>query len=54
MSIDFVLCIGFGGPTEQCCQRRCDDPTACPFDSRAACFVSGILGDNPARQKRVN
>lgn len=53
MSIDFVLCIGFGGPTEHCCQRKCASAEACPFDSRAACFVSGILGDNPARQKRV-
>ena len=54
MSIDFVLCIGFGGPTNECCQRRCDNADACPFDSRAACFVSGILGDNPARQVRVD
>ena len=54
MSIDFVLCIGFGGPTKDCCKRRCDDASACPFDSRAACFVSGILGDNPARQSRVD
>lgn len=53
MSIDFILCIGFGGPTEHCCQRRCDDAADCPFASRAECFVSGILGDNPARAARV-
>ncbi len=54
MSIDFILCIGFGGPTNECCKRRCDKEADCPFDSRAACFVSGILGDNPARQARVD
>ncbi len=53
-AIDFVLCIGFGGPTSACCKRRCENESECPFESRAACFVSGILGDNPARQKRVD
>ena len=57
MPIDSVLMIGFGGPTPGCCQRR--EPCDCPLDrasgtgAEAECFVSGILGDNPARAARV-
>ena len=44
---DGVLLVAFGGPTPGCCKRR--DP--CPGE--ATCFVSGVLGDNPARNARV-
>lgn len=50
MSIDSVLMIGFGGPSGKgCCQRR----DGCPFGDEATCFTAGILGDNPARQGRI-
>lgn len=50
--IDGLLILGFGGPTPGCCGRR----PACPRSGdgfEAECFVSGILGDNPARAARV-
>lgn len=49
--IDGVLLLGFGGPTPGCCERRaaCAKTAGC----EAECFVSGILGDNPARMGRV-
>jgi ferrochelatase len=49
--VDGVLLLGFGGPTPGCCERR----TACAKTPgcEAECFVSGILGDNPARARRV-
>lgn len=54
MTIDGILALGFGGPTPGCCGRRGD---ACNYQENcgheARCFVSGILGDNPARQGRV-
>ncbi len=51
MTIDGVLLLGFGGPTPGCCERRpvCPRTPGC----EAECFVSGILGDNPARIGRV-
>jgi ferrochelatase len=50
--IDGVLMLGFGGPTPGCCERR----ATCPRNPgcEAECFVSGILGDNPARARRVD
>jgi ferrochelatase len=47
-----VLLLGFGGPTPGCCGRRaaCAQTPGC----EAECFVSGILGDNPARAARVS
>ncbi|MCK6491507.1 MAG: ferrochelatase [Planctomycetes bacterium] len=51
-SIDGLLILGFGGPTPGCCGRR----PGCPRSGdgfEAECFVSGILGDNPARAARV-
>jgi len=47
-----VLVLGFGGPTPGCCRRRetCPQTPAC----EAECFVAGILGDNPARKRRVD
>lgn len=49
--IDGVLVLGFGGPVPGCCGRRavCARTPGC----EAECFVSGILGDNPARAGRV-
>jgi len=49
--IDGILLLGFGGPTPGCCGRRavCPRTPGC----EAACFVSGVLGDNPARAGRV-
>jgi ferrochelatase len=49
--IDGLLMLGFGGPTPGCCERRarCSREPGC----EAECFVSGILGDNPARAARV-
>ncbi|MDC1142356.1 ferrochelatase [Planctomycetota bacterium] len=47
MTADTLLVIGFGGPTEGCCKKHDE----CPGE--AHCFVSGIFGDNPARQARV-
>ena len=46
-----VLLLGFGGPTPGCCERRatCTRQPGC----EAECFVSGILGDNPARAGRI-
>jgi protoporphyrin/coproporphyrin ferrochelatase len=48
---DGLLLLGFGGPTPGCCERRaiCTKNPGC----EAECFVSGILGDNPARAKRI-
>lgn len=48
---DGLLLLGFGGPTPGCCGRRatCPKTPGC----EAECFVSGILGDNPARAKRI-
>lgn len=48
MTIDNLMLVGFGGPTEGCCKRF----SPCPGE--AYCFVSGIFGDNPARKERVN
>jgi ferrochelatase len=47
MGVDHLLVVGFGGPTPGCCKKF----TSCPGE--AYCFVSGIFGDNPARQARV-
>ncbi|MBA3938822.1 MAG: ferrochelatase [Planctomycetes bacterium] len=49
--VDSLLLLGFGGPTPGCCGRRptCSKAPGC----EAECFVSGILGDNPARAKRI-
>lgn len=49
--IDGLLVLGFGGPTPGCCERRpsCPRTPGC----EAECFVSGILGDNPARAGRI-
>ncbi|MBA3709431.1 MAG: ferrochelatase [Planctomycetes bacterium] len=49
--IDGILLIGFGGPTPGCCARRQDCPRTPGCE--AECFVAGILGDNPARSRRV-
>ncbi len=46
-----VLLLGFGGPTPGCCERRATCPRTPGCE--AECFVSGILGDNPARARRV-
>jgi ferrochelatase len=48
---DGLLLLGFGGPTPGCCGRRatCPKTPGC----EAECFVSGILGDNPARASRI-
>ncbi len=48
---DGLLILGFGGPTPGCCGRRsnCSKNPGC----EAECFVSGILGDNPARATRI-
>jgi ferrochelatase len=46
-SVDSVLLVGFGGPTPGCCKEK--DP--CPGE--AYCFVHGILGKSPARDKRA-
>ncbi|MHC4840913.1 MAG: ferrochelatase [Planctomycetota bacterium] len=48
MTTDTLLVVGFGGPTEGCCKKH----NECPGEAR--CFVSGIFGDNPARQARVD
>ena len=42
-----LLMVAFGGPTPGCCERF----TPCPGE--AHCFVSGILGHNPARRQRI-
>ena len=42
-----LLMVAFGGPTPGCCERF----TPCPGE--AYCFVSGILGHNPARRRRT-
>lgn len=49
--IDGLLLLGFGGPTSGCCGRRatCPKTPGC----EAECFVSGILGDNVARARRI-
>jgi ferrochelatase len=49
--IDGVLMLGFGGPTPGCCQRRVHCPRSAGCE--AECFVAGILGDNPLRNRRV-
>lgn len=49
MAIDSLLIAGFGGPTKGTCLKHGAD---CPSEAR--CFVSGIFGDNPARQARVD
>ncbi len=49
--VDGVLMVGFGGPTPGCCERRTSGPRTPGCE--AECFVSGILGDNPARAGRV-
>ncbi len=49
--IDGVLVLGFGGPVPGCCGRRAQCPRTPGCE--AECFVSGILGDNPARAGRV-
>lgn len=50
--IDGVLMLGFGGPTPGCCGRRAECPKTPGCE--APCFVAGILGDNPARARRVH
>ncbi len=47
MAAEHLLVLAFGGPTPGCCKRF----ETCPGE--ATCFVSGIFGDNPARQARV-
>lgn len=49
MAIDSLLLAAFGGPTKGTCIKHGAD---CPSEAR--CFVSGIFGDNPARQARVD
>lgn len=52
-TIDSIMLCGFGGPTPGCCGRRVHCPKAgCGFE--AECFVSKILGDDPAQQSRVS
>lgn len=46
-----MLLAGFGGPAPGCCGRRSDCLRA--PGGEAACFVSGILGDDPAQTQRV-
>lgn len=48
---DGVLIAAFGGPQPGCCGRRadCSRGPGC----EAPCFVSGILGDDPAQAGRV-
>ncbi len=48
---DAVLIAAFGGPQPGCCGRRidCSRGPGC----EAPCFVSGILGDDPAQAGRV-
>lgn len=48
---DGLLLAGFGGPQAGCCGRRqsCDRGPGC----EAPCFVSGILGDDPAQAGRI-
>lgn len=50
---DGLLVLGFGGPTPGCCGRRPADCTHLGPGREAECFVSGVLGDNPARADRV-
>lgn len=55
--IDGLLIAGFGGPeVGHCCGRRSDcglkGGTGC--SDAAACFVSGILGDDPTKQARID
>jgi protoporphyrin/coproporphyrin ferrochelatase len=49
--VDGILLLGFGGPTPGCCGRRAD--CAWKPGCEATCFVSGILGDNAAREHRI-
>lgn len=42
-----LVIVAFGGPTPGCCHKF----NPCPGE--AYCFVSGIFGHNPARQRRV-
>ncbi len=48
---DGLLIAAFGGPQPGCCGRRteCGKGPGC----EATCFVSGILGDDPAQSARV-
>lgn len=48
---DSLLILGFGGPEPGCCGRRadCSRTPGC----EAACFVAGILGDDPAKAPRA-
>ena len=48
MAVTDLLVVGFGGPTQECCQKYAE----CPGQS--FCFVNGIFGDNPARRQRVD
>lgn len=48
---DGVLIAGFGGPVPGCCGRRAECPGGADRESR--CFVSGILGDDPAQAGRI-
>lgn len=47
-AVQELLVVGFGGPVPGCCGR------VAPCPGEATCFVSGIFGHNPARQKRVD
>ena len=42
-----LLMVAFGGPIPGCCDRFM------PCPGEAYCFVSGILGHNPARRQRI-
>jgi ferrochelatase len=46
-----LLILGFGGPQPGCCGRRADCHRAPGCE--AACFVAGILGDDPAQAGRI-
>ncbi|NRA40335.1 MAG: ferrochelatase [Planctomycetes bacterium] len=54
MAIDGICIVGFGGPTAGCCERLASCVFAENSGCEARCFVSGILGDNPAREKRID
>ena len=48
MTVNHLLLVAFGGPTQECCGKHAE----CP--GQAFCFVNGIFGDNPARRARVD
>lgn len=48
---DGILIAGFGGPAPGCCGRRAGCQPG--PDREAACFVNGILGDDPAQAGRA-